>query len=285
MSQRNVLTAFGPISRKKTAVNTPSLAAAAVGVLLAFGAVTTAHAGATITIDGITVPVGIVPGGNQIQSGILDETLITAPGQQLQAVGFVNTIDTPGFAQTWQNGQNGVELAFVVSGYTANISAFPTVTFTGGNATFYVLPAGTAITGYGTVAADILAIQTAALHTFLTVTAAPEDGAGDTLVSNILVGTSLSNFSAADGSGFLDVSGGDAAAAFATQTFANSFNSTGFSDLSLTSDFSTSSTDTGDGFGVSGSATLKANAIPEPLSLGLLGIGLTAIGVLRRRSR
>jgi hypothetical protein len=245
------------------------------------GLLGTAHAGPTATVDGVTFPVGIVLGGNQIQSGILDQTLITNSGQTLQSVGIVNAIATPSLSSVWSNGQNGIELAFIVNNYVSNVVTFPTVTFTGGQATFYALPAGTAITGYGSVAADIAAIQAASLGTFLTVKGVAEDASGDTLVSSILVGTSLSAFSAADGSGFLDVTGGDASGYFGTQSFANAFDTTGFSDFSLTSDFSTSSTDVN--FGVSGSVTLKGNAVPEPFSLGILGLGLVAVGVTHRR--
>jgi hypothetical protein len=241
----------------------------------------TSHAGPTATVDGVTFPIGIVPGGNQIQSGILDQTLITASGQTLQAVGIVNAIATPSLASVWSNGQNGIELAFVVDNYVSSVATFPIVTFTGGTATFYALPAGTPITGYGSVAADIAAIQAASLGTFLTVKGAAEDASGNTLISSILVGSSLSAFSAADGSGFLDVTGGDAGGYFSTHSFANAFDTTGFSDFSLTSDFSTSSTDAD--FGVSGSVTLKGNAVPEPHSLGILGLGLLAVGAAHRR--
>jgi hypothetical protein len=253
--------------------------AAVIGSVM-FGALGTAHAGPTATVDGVTFPVGLVAGGNQIQSGILDESLITATGQTLQAVGIVNTISFPSLSSVWSNGQNGIELAFVVDNYVSNVVAFPSVTLTGGTATFYALPANTAITGYGSVSADIDAIRAASLGEFLTVKGVAEDAAGDTLVSDLTNG-SLSTFTAADGNGFLDVTGGDAGAYFATQTFANAFDPTGFSDFTLTSDFSTSST-AGE-FGVSGSVTLKGNAVPEPFSLGILGLGLVAVGVAHRR--
>jgi hypothetical protein len=260
------------------------LAAAIVGIALV-GAWGTAHAVPTATINGITFPIGIVPGGNQIQSGILDENLITASGQTLMGVGRVSTISDPSLAQVWGNGQNGMELAFVFNNFKSDVAAFPTVTFTGGTVSFYTLAAGTPITGYGSIAADMAAIQAGTL--WLTLTAAPQTAgpAGDTLVSTIQTGTSLSAFSVALGSTFLDVAGGPAAGAFDTGTFANAFDvaNGGFSDISLTSDFSSGSL--AEGFGISGSATLKANAIPEPISLGLLGVGLLGLGMARRWRR
>jgi hypothetical protein len=57
------------------------------------------------------------------------------------------------------------------------------------------------------------------------------------LISQILTGTTLTPFTG-DGSGYLDVAGGAAAPYFGTRTFANAFDPTGFSDFSLTSDFS-----------------------------------------------
>jgi len=252
------------------------IAGAIIGAgLLAAGG---AHAVPTTTIDGVTVPVGILPNGNQIQSGILDETLITGSGQTLTGVGLVNVIDQ-GLTPTWTTGQNGVELAFYFTNYVSNASGFPTITFTGGNAAFYVLPAGTNISGGATLAADIATIQTGTL--FLSVKAAPEDGTGDTLVSTITNGASIGNYSAGDGNGFLDVTGGAAAGAFATRTFTNAFDTNGLSDLSLTSDFTVGSTVAG--AGVSGSATLKANAVPEPFSLSVIGFGLAALAAFRHR--
>ena len=241
-----------------------------------------AYAGATATIDGVTFPIGIVPGGNQVQSGILDETLITGSGQTLQSIGIVNTIDS-GLNQVWDLGQNGVELAFVVNNYVSNIATLPNVTFTGGTVSYYVLNAGTDITAPGTIAGDIALIESGKL--FLSFNAAPEDAAGDTLISSITTGSSLSAFTAASGNGFLDVTGGDAGLAFATQTFANVYDTAngGFSDVTLTSDFTTGGA--ASPFQISGSATVKANAIPEPLSMAMLGIGLVGIGAVRRRAR
>jgi hypothetical protein len=252
------------------------IAGAIIGAgLLAAGR---ARAVPTTTVDGVTFPIGVLPNGNQIQSGILDETLITGSGQTLTGVGLVNVIDQ-GLTTTWTNGQNGVELAFYFTNYVSNASGFPTITFTGGNAAFYVLPAGTNISGGANLAADIATIQAGTL--FLSVNAAPEDAAGDTLSSTITSGVSISNYSAGDGNGFLDAVGGPAAGDFGTRTFTNAFDTNGFSDLSLTSDFTVGSTVAG--AGVSGSVTLKANAVPEPVSLSMIGFGLVALAGFRRR--
>jgi hypothetical protein len=269
-------------------LNTARIAIA--GTLL-IGSWGIAHAGATGTVDGVTFPLGIVPGGNQIQSGILDETLVTAPGQILNGVGYVTAITDTALGQTWSDGQNGVELAFSFTGYTATTVIAPTgntpgtVNFSGGMLGFYVLPAGTQISGLGSVTADQAAVQAGTL--WLSEKGAAENAAGDTLISTIPTGATLTNFSSAAGFAFLDATGGPADSYLATRTFANGFDAGGFSDESFTIDFSSSSTN-GSDFGVSGSGTVKANTaaqmIPEPASLDILGIGMLAVYIARRRS-
>jgi hypothetical protein len=262
------------------------IGAVAIGAAFVMG-VGTAHAVPTNTIDGITFPVGTIPLGNQIQSGILDESLITGPGQTLRGVGFVQTI-AQGLTKTWQDGNNGRSLYFVFDNYLSTAAtAFPVADFTGGTATFYSVPSNFVIDNTS-LSNAINSVKTAGTtgtgKVFLATQGAPEDPAGDTLISQIITGSSLLNFTAGRGDGFLDVTGGDADVNFATRTFANAFDSpVPFSDMSLTSDFSAGSTIPG--AGVSGSATLKANAVPEPISLGVLGVAMAALGVARRRKR
>jgi len=257
-------------------------AVAGAAMLVAAGG---AFAGATETILGVTFPVGLVAGGNQIDSSILSETLVTAVGQHDIGVGIVNAIDNSLVQQIWGNGQNGVELAYTFDYIASSVTA-PTstvngsLTFSSGTATFYVLPANTQVNGLGSVAQDVAAVQAGTL--FLSTLAPKFDANGDVLVSTIPANTSLTAFAGGTGQGDLDVTGGPAGPFFKTGTFANAFDTTGFSDMSFTSDFSVGSS--GD-FALSGSDTVKANAVPEPLSLGVLGLGVAALGAIRRRKR
>ncbi len=265
------------------------VAAATTAIVLASAG--SAYAVPTATINGVTFPTGIVAGGNTLQSGILDETLVTAVGQTLTGIGRVDTINDASNNIIWSTGTNGVQLAFTFTNYTVSSITAPSalpgqVTFTGGTLSFYTLPTSTIINDpTKTVAQNVATITSGTL--FLSETGAPEDQLGHTLVATIPTGT-LQNFNAASGFGFLDVSGGPAASYFNTNTFADSFDTNGgLADQSFTSDFSTGASGA---FPVSGSATLKANATtptpaPEPASVAMLAMGLLGLTMLRRTGR
>ena len=262
------------------------VATGAVGASLLFSGA--AHAVATQTVLGVTFPVGLLAGGNQIDTALFGESLVTAAGQTSAGVGVVQSINTTTFLPTWANGQNGVELVFVFDNYVATSVTAPTAStdgkllFTGGTVDFYELPAGTPVQGHGGISGDISFIQTNGTL-WLSLAAAPNDILGNTLSSTIPSGETLTSFIGGQGQGPLDVIGGPAAPFLDTCTFFNPFDlPRQCSDMTFTTDFSTSSTTGGD-FAVNGSATLKANAIPEPVSLSLLGFGMVALGLARRR--
>ena len=244
---------------------------------------------ATANVNGVVFPIGIVPGGNQIQSAFINETSVANVGDVLSGIGYVNAISlgTNSSAQTWSNGQNGVMLAFEFSGYTVSNIVNPSssnagsVSFTGGTVNFYTLPANTNLAA-GSVTADESLVTGGTL--WLSTAAAIEGPGSTTLSAALPPGDSASNIvHAASGFGYLDVTGGPAGASFHTGTFANPSDPGGFSDMSFTSDFSNAPT--GSDFPITGSATLKANAVPEPMSAALLGFGvLTLAFVYRRRA-
>lgn len=264
---------------------------AGFAVALLGGASTNASAG-IINIDGVNVATG-----PNLGISLIDENTVTSVGQNLRGLGFVSSISDVSNNVTYTYGQNNAFLTFVFSGFTATSVTAPTGTtdgtilFSGGTVNFYVESAAPNLTT-GSQLTDFANASSGTL--WLTASAAPLDAAGDTLKVSIPAGATLLNFQNATGNAFFDVTGGDAFATFNSNNQFDAFDTNGgtcffgiptaqgCADVRFSE---SSSTGISGDFRVSGSANIKADAIPEPATLALFGTGLTLLGWASRRRR
>jgi len=261
------------------------LLGAAAGTLLSTAA---AWAVPTATVDGITIPIDSTSGGAVFTVQVDNETKIVNVGDVLQGVGLVSQIkDNPSNTTTYlqpcaTTGCAGTFLTDVFTGLTVRAITSSSTGFdvylTGGTLNYYVqhtLPN----LSTGNIATDMANGTSGTL--FLSLAPAVFDSSGDTM--HIFVpGSSLSTFTGtAQGDAFLNVTGGDAANIFNTNTFAVGFQNA-LADLKFVGNANNSQC--GD-FPVCGSDDLFANTVPEPASLAILGAGLFILGwSLRRKS-
>jgi PEP-CTERM motif len=253
-----------------------------------------AHAAPTFSVDGISVPAGIVLGGNVKVTQSDNEVLLNGTvGQSFYGVGKVGLIQDNSSNVSYFYGQNGRYLTDVFSGFTVSSVTAPTATtggtilLSGGSLNYYVSKSDPNI-ATGNQLSDLA--NAAAGTLWLSLVPAAIDAAGHTLEINIPAGSSLSAFNGASAEALLDVnlaSPGDAGLDFHTCTFAESFDTNGIcpSDLSDTLFIGSAGSGVSGDFGVGGSDVLKSNAIPEPASLALLSSGLLGMAWFSRRRR
>jgi PEP-CTERM motif len=256
------------------------LSSLAAGVL--FSAAAVAGPIQTTVIDGITVPYS--SDIFMIQSD--KETYISAPGQSFQGAGLVQSIEDNISGTYTYNlpcgtvGCSGTFLTDVFSGLTvraittvgSGTSTVTTVFLTGGQITYYVhntLP----MVSSNTISTDIT--NSMSSKVFLQLTPEVLDSNNDTFIITI-PGTLASFRGDASGNALLDVTGGDAAWFYNTNTFLNTYNGL-YADIGFVGDAHLIIVN-GKPVAAGGSDDTHASHIPEPSSLAILATALLGVG-------
>lgn len=270
----------------------------AAGVLSA--ALALPMSASAITIDGITFDAGAVlsdiflreaekfVGSTGNQNGLIDLV-----GEELIGVGRIDSIedstlddgDASG-GTYWADGDNGRELHAVFDGFVAEQVAGNQIEFSGGTVSVYSNAIGATDIDTGTQAARAASVASGTLWLELEAV---------TLLDGFTLHAFPSGLGGVGGFGFLNVTGGLAAAAFDTNFFTQPIVGLLGCDPTLCGpafeadmDFSSSGSlglPNPDGFPFEGGGRIRtlANPIPEPMTTALMGLGLLGMGVVRRK--
>lgn len=256
-----------------------TLLALAVGGMLA---ATQAHAG-YINVGGVVWDPAV--GDDFFATDTIFETVVSGPGDTLSGYGKINAINfensfCPGCELTYQFGGFTLNSSFKDNNLNSVMDAGDNVFFTGGWVKMYVdFTPDYAPDNFGSAGDEGGAN---ALWLDLTAkTLTNSLGQNGTLFSLLKAGILGTGTEGGEGNVNLDVIGGSAAGNFDTNQEA------GGSDLYMTSSFQprnciSNGTCTSQ-YVIGGTNEITGNSIPEPGTLGLLGLGLLGFGALRRR--